>query len=217
MNKYLKESILWALLALPCVYLMMIWDKLPERVPTHFNLSGNADDWSGKTALLFFPLIGIFIYFLMLIIPKIDPKKKMEQMGDKYYTLRFILTFFLAILTIYCLYLSSGGSLKSPGVMVALIGGLFAVFGNYFQTMRPNYFIGIRTPWTLESETVWKKTHRLSGKLWITGGTLIVILALVINSNLALAITFGTIILVLVLIPVAFSYIEFRKEKKVLN
>jgi uncharacterized membrane protein len=214
LNKYLKELVLGAFIALPYVYLTTIWNQLPEQVPTHFNIEGVADDWSSKTTLLFIPgALGIGIYLLMLIIPILDPKKKIQQMGDKYYTLRFILTIFFSLLATYLLYVSNTGSLKNPNMLFALIGALFVVLGNYFQTIRPNYFIGIRTPWTLENEQIWKKTHRLGGRLWTVGGVLIAILAFFINNNQTFSIIFGVIISLMVIVPVAFSYTEFKKIK----
>jgi uncharacterized membrane protein len=218
MNKFLKESILWAFIVLPYVYLVTIWNKLPIQVPTHFNLEGNVNAWSGKTTLLFLPgALGLGIYFLMLIIPVLDPKKKIQQMGDKYYTFRFILTIFFSLLATYMLYISNSGSLKNPNMLITLIGALFAVLGNYFQTVRPNYFIGIRTPWTLENEQIWKETHRLGGRLWMAGGVLIAIVSFILRNNLVLAITFGAILSVMVIVPVVYSYTEFRKEKSLLN
>jgi uncharacterized membrane protein len=91
------------------------------------------------------------------------------------------------------------------------------MLGNYFQAVRPNYFIGIRTPWTLENEQTWKKTHRLGGRLWMAGGILIAILSLIIWNNLAIAITFGVILSVMVMVPVVYSYLEFLRLKKGLN
>ena len=218
MNKYLKESLLWALIVLPYVYLAIVWNKMPDQVPTHFNIAGNADAWSGKTSLIFLPgALGIGIYLLLLLIPVLDPKKKIRNMGDKYYTFRFMLTFFFSLFATYLLYISNSGSLKNPNLLIGLIGALFAMLGNYFQTIRPNYFIGIRTPWTLENEQTWKKTHRLGGRLWMAGGVLIVFISFIISSNNALAITFAIILSVMVIVPVVYSYIEFQKEKKMLN
>lgn len=96
--------------------------------------------------------------------------------------------------------------------MIALLGLLIAMFGNYFQTVRSNYFIGIRTPWTLQNEIVWKKTHHLAGRLWMAGGVLIIFLSFLIGNNLALAITFGIIAGFISGIPIVFSYTAFRKE-----
>ena len=214
MNKYLKETLLWAFIVLPYIYLGAIWSQLPDQVPTHFNFAGNADDWSGKTSLLFLPAaLGAGIYLLMLIIPIIDPKKKIQQMGDKYYSFRFMLTFFFSLLAIYLLYVSKAGSLTNPNMLIALIGALFALLGNYFQTVRPNYFIGIRTPWALESEQVWKKTHRLGGRLWMAGGMLIAVLSFFIVNNQTVMIVFWGLLAIMVIIPIVYSYTEFQKEK----
>jgi uncharacterized membrane protein len=217
MKKYLKEVLLLVFAAIPYVYLYSIWNSLPAKVPTHFNLEGVADDWSGKNLLLFLPCgMGIGIYLLMLIFPLIDPKKKIQQMGDKYYSLRLLLTFFLSAVGMYILYASKEGELKNPKLLMALIAALVAALGNYFQTLRPNYFIGIRTPWTLGNEEVWKKTHRLGGRLWMAGGILIIIFSFIISSKFVFAITFITLILIMVIIPVVFSYLEFKKEKNLL-
>lgn len=215
MNKYLKESVLWVLIVLPYVYLATIWNNLPVRVPTHFNLAGNPDAWSGKTTLLILPgAMCIGIYLLMLLIPVLDPKKKIQLMGEKYYNFRFMLSFFFSLLATYILYISKTGSLKNPNLLIGFIGALFAMLGNYFQTVRPNYFIGIRTPWTLENEQIWKRTHRMGGRLWMAGGALIAVFSFFIKSNSVLAITFGAILFVMVIVPVIYSYTEFLKEKK---
>jgi uncharacterized membrane protein len=216
MNKYLKESLLWAFIALPYVYLATIWNQLPEQVPTHFNIEGVADDWSSKRTLLFIPgAIGIGIYLLMLVIPTLDPKKRIQQMGDKYYSIRFILTLFVSIIATCILYTSKTGSLN-PILLFALLGGVLAMLGNYLQTVRPNYFIGIRTPWTLESEQVWKKTHRLGGQLFTAGGVLIAILSFCITKHMFFILS-GIILFLMVIVPVIFSYTEFQKEKNLIN
>jgi len=211
MNKYLKESIFWILILLPFVYLLTIWKTLPELVPTHFDLLGNPNGWSDKNGLiLLIGGMGIGTYILMLLIPKFDPKKKIEQMGDKYYSLRLLLTIFMSLLSIYILYAGNGSKIN-PNLVIALIGALYAILGNYFQTLKPNYFIGIRTPWTLENEQIWKKTHRLAGRLWIAGGLLTIIISFLINSNLVIVIFFGIITTIIVLVPLVFSYTEFQK------
>ena len=218
MNKYLKESPFWLLIILPYIYLATIWSKLPDQVPTHFNIEGVPNDWSDKTSLLFIPgALGIGIYLLMLFIPVLDPKKKIQQMGNKYYTLRLILTLFISLLSTYLLFATNAGSLKNPNLLFAFLGAFFLVMGNYFQAVRPNYFIGIRTPWTLESENIWKKTHRLGGQIWMAGGLLIVILSFIIKNNQAFAIAFGVIIFIMVIVPIVYSYTEFQKEKNILS
>lgn len=191
-----------------------LWQALPDKVPTHFNYEGVADGWSGKNFILFIPTgLGAFMYLLMLALPYIDPKKKLRDMGEKYTSLRFMFTIFFSMLSFYLLYVTKEGSMKHPNLLIAIIGILFAMLGNYFQAIRPNYFIGIRTPWTLENEEVWKKTHHLAGRLWMVSGILITILSFIISSNLTLIIVFLSMVVVMVLVPVVFSYTAFKKLK----
>ena len=218
MKTIIKNLFLLALVASPYMYLYFIWQQLPDRVPIHFNFEGVADNWSGKNFLLFLPTgLGAFIYLLMLALPYIDPKKKIQQMGEKYTSLHFALTVFFSLLSFYLLYVTKEGSVKNLSVLFAIIGAMLALLGNYFQTVRPNYFIGVRTPWTLENENVWKKTHHMAGRLWMVSGILIAILSFVISNNFALVIVFTSLIAVMALVPIVFSYIEYRKEKKAIN
>lgn len=213
MNKYFKESIHWIFIAVPFIYLATIYNSLPQEVPIHFNFKGEADDWADKTMLFLLPAgLCVFIYFLMLIVPSIDPKKKIQEMGSKFFDFRLILTIFFSILSIYLLYVTKEGSIENPNIMVSLIGLLFLMMGNYFQTVRPNYFVGIRTPWTLENEQVWKKTHRLGGRIWVAGGIMIVLLGLLINNITVMLIIFFSLLLLMVLVPVVYSYMEFKKK-----
>lgn len=214
MNKYLKQIILWAFIIMPYIYLAGIWKYLPEQVPTHFDLQGDPNDYSSKLLLWFVPAgLGLAIYLFMYLIPLLDPKKKIEQMGGKYDTFRFILTLFFSVLGSYLLYVTRIGSIKNPNILFAIIGVAFALMANYFQTVRPNYFIGFRTPWTLESEDVWRKTHRLGGRIWVPGGILISILAFLISDPKLYLVVFGVLVFVMVMVPVVYSYIEFQKEK----
>jgi len=211
MNKYFKESILWILILLPFVYLSAIWNELPVRIPTHFDLEGNPNGWSDKNGLIYlFVSLGIGIYLLMLFIPRFDPRKKIQQMGEKYYSLRVLMTLFMTLISVYILY-SGNGSKINPNLLIGLIGGFYAAFGNYLQTVKPNYFIGIRTPWTLENEHTWKQTHRLAGRMWMLGGLLIVVMSFSLNSKIVLGILFAAVTLIIVIVPAIYSYIEFKK------
>ena len=211
MNKYFKESILWILMLLPFVYLSTIWTELPARIPTHFDLGGNPNGWSDKNGLIYLlASLGIGTYLVMLLIPRFDPRKKIQQMGEKYYSLRVLMTIFMTLISVYILY-SGNGNKINPNLLIGLIGAFYAVFGNYLQTVKPNYFIGFRTPWTLENEQTWKRTHRLAGRMWMLGGLFIVITSFTLNNNVALGVIFATITLIIVIVPVIYSYMEFKK------
>ena len=211
MNKYFKESILWIIILIPFVYMSAIWNELPMVIPTHFDLSGTPNGWSDKNSLIIlFSSLGIGTYLLMLFIPKFDPKNKIQQMGEKYYSLRILMTILMSAISMYILFSGKGDKLN-PTWFIALIGAFDAVFGNYLQTVKPNYFIGIRTPWTLENEQTWRSTHRMAGRIWMVGGLLIIILSLVLTNYVTLGIIFTTITFILVIVPVIYSYIQFKK------
>lgn len=208
-----KELPIIFIVFLPFVYLAFIWNSLPEEVPIHWNASGEIDGWGAKTTLLLIPLVLPFlIYMIFLIVPAIDPKGKIKQMGNKFYHLKFFLVLFMSLLAVFILYSSKEQSMTNMSILFTLMGFFIVVLGNYFKTLRPNYFIGIRTPWTLENEAVWKETHVFGGKLWFAGGVLIIILSLLLTAKI-LTITFTTIVILLAVLPIAYSYIRFKSLK----
>lgn len=208
-----KELPLIGIVLAPFVYLAIIWNTLPERVPTHWNYKGEADHWGDKYSLIgLLFLLPVLTYALLLVIPKIDPKKKIELMGGKYYQLKFILVLFMSTLAFIILHISVNQSTSSPNLIFIPIGVLFIALGNYFKVIQPNYFIGIRTPWTLESKEVWKLTHTLAGKLWIAGGLIIVLSSLTIAKSIFIYV-FIVAIAILTLVPVIYSYIKFKELK----
>lgn len=211
MEKIKKEIPLISIALLPFIYLAYIWNRLPEKVPMHWNSSGEIDDYGNKKELLIILLLVVGLpYLILMVIPNIDPKQKLKNMGNKLYNLRFILSIFMSALAIFILY-SVQKETSNPGLILAIIGLLFAFLGNYFKTLKPNYFIGIRTPWTLENEEVWKKTHLLGGKLWFVGG-LLMALTFVLPEPFNQYI-FLSIAAIITIIPVVYSYLEFKKTK----
>jgi uncharacterized membrane protein len=208
-----KELPLIGIVLAPFVYLAIIWDTLPDKVPTHWNYKGDVDKWGDKyslIALLF--LLPVLTYVLMLVIPKIDPKKKIELMGGKYYQLKFVLVLFMSTLAFIILHIAVSQDILSPNLIFIPIGVLFVALGNYFKVIQPNYFIGIKTPWTLESKEVWKLTHTLAGKLWIAGGLIIVLTSLTIAESIFIYVFIG-ILVIITLVPVIYSYSKFKELK----
>lgn len=208
----IKKEIPYLLIALlPFAYLIYIWPSLPQRVPMHWNGSGEIDRWGDKSETLIIPiLMSAVVYIVFLMAPKIDPKRKLQNMGHKLDNFRLALTCFMSVLSIYILYCIKNIN-GDPKLLLPLLGLLFVFFGNYMKTMKPNYFIGFRTPWTLENETVWKKTHQLGGNLWFIGGILTMLTFLLHGKTQFY--TFIGITVVISIIPIIYSYIEFQKIK----
>lgn len=208
-----KELPLLLIVIIPFIYLGYIWNGLPETVPTHWNIKGEIDGWSSKNTLLLIPfLLPVLIYTIFTVVPKIDPKRKIEAMGNKFYTIKFLLTLFMSVLALFILYSSKSQSFTNPNIIILLIGLLYVILGNYMKTFKPNYFIGIRTPWTLENETTWKKTHNMAGKYWFLGGLIIIISSLILDKK-PNVILFIIITSIISMIPIIYSYLLFKRAE----
>jgi uncharacterized membrane protein len=210
-----KELFLLLITIAPIVYLFIVWNKLPEQVPIHWNFQGEIDRYGSKLYLGGLVLfINIPIYFLMLFLPKIAAKQgNLERMGKKYYRLRLILQLFMSAIVFVILLVSSGAT-QIP--IETLLGYCFIffmlLFGNYMGSIRQNHFMGIRTPWTLENEEVWKKTHHLGGRLWIGGAIIGFILLFLLPNNWALMSVIALMVIPMIL-AVIYSFVLFKKLK----
>lgn len=212
-----KEFPILGIALLPLLYLGSVWNSLPEKVPLHWNLEGEIDNWGSKYTLIglvFF--MPIFTYIMMLVVPKIDPKNRIETMGGKYDQFKFILVTFMSVLSMFIIYISKNQKLSSPSMILVLVGILFVFMGNYFKVIKPNYFIGIKTPWTLENEEVWKLTHLLAGKMWVIGGIAIVIGSLIVPEDINFYI-FMSITAVISFVPIVYSYFIYKKLKNTIK
>ncbi|GLU43451.1 SdpI family protein [Allomuricauda sp. NBRC 101325] len=209
-----KEIPIIGIVLLPFVYLAYIWNQLPQEVPLHYNMKGEIDRYGDKSELIMIPfMLPLLIYVILLVVPYIDPKKQIQKMGNKYHSLKLVLTLITSVLALFILYSTKGGSLSNPNFIFVIIGVMYLIFGNYFKTLKANYFIGIRTPWTLESEYVWKETHKLGGKVWFVGGIVAIISSLVLSVETNFKVFMG-ITVIIALIPIIYSYMLFKKQKE---
>ncbi len=208
-----KELPIWGIIVLPLIYLAFVWNQLPDKVPVHWNMNGEVDRYGAIHEIALLATLPFWFYLLLLLIPKIDPKNKLYKMGSKFQRLKFWLTLVFAIIAVMIVYSATHQSLVMPGYMGVIAGILLIILGNYFKTIQPNYFIGIRTPWTLESEIVWKATHLLAGKMWFSGGLLLVLTSLLISKNSQTYVVIS-LVTVISLIPIVYSYFKFTAIKK---
>ncbi len=205
------------IVAIPFVYLAFIWKDLPEKVPMHWNINGEIDRFGSKIELIpVLFMMPVLVYLIMLIVPKIDPKGQIKKMGNKYGQLKFLLISFMSFLALFIVYSVKKQTLANPNFIIMFIGVLYIILGNYFKTIKANYFIGIRTPWTLENEAVWKATHKLAGKLWFTGGLIIILLSLILNKQINFYV-FLIITGILTIVPVVYSYFKYKSIKNLTN
>lgn len=181
------------------------------KVPTHWNAAGQIDGYSSKTfAVLFFPLLTVAVYLLMLFLPKADPLKENYQYFEKeYYFIRLILVLFMAGMFFFTFLSAMGYRLNITYFMVPFLSLFFILVGAFMPKIKKNWFVGIRTPWTLQSDEVWIKTHKFAGKTMIVGGTM-AFFTIFLSSEIAFAF-FITIVLISALLPVLYSYLLYRK------
>lgn len=209
-----KELPLITIVLLPFIYLAYIWNQLPEKVPVHWNIKGEIDRYGEKIELIIIPiLLPLLVYITFLVIPKIDPKNNLNKMGKKLQSIKVLSTIFMSILALLIIYSAKNQSLTNPNYIVLSIGILYIILGNYFKAIKPNYFIGIKTPWTLENEIVWKETHKLGGKMWFIGGIFVVLSSLILEKQVNFTL-FLIVTGVITIIPILYSYTVFKKEKK---
>ncbi len=209
---------LFALILIVATIIIAIYfnSVLPNTVPSHFNAEGMPDGYSSKTTLV---LIGtgvpILIYFMLTFIPFIDPfRKKIEKNFSIFLLFRDLAIAFTAFIMVLTFISAQEGTFKSD-VFGLGFGLLFVLLGNYLPKLPRNFFFGIRSPWTLASDVVWYRTHRISGGLFVVGGLLIIILTLFkVKMIIALTAVLTPLVIFTAIIYPYFLYRKLQKEGK---
>ena len=212
-NASYAELVTIILVLAPLGYLGLHWNQLPATIATHYGLNGQPDGWMPKeTAALFVGGISVFLYLVLRFLPKLDPGGRLQTAN--FLKLRLVITCFFSAIMALVFYMAANqnNTEKMTGILLALAALMVAGVGNYLTTVKPNWFVGIRTPWTLQSDSVWRKTHRMGGRLMVAGGILAAILALVVPAPYTVVSVLG-VVLLSALIPVLYSYRYFRQEK----
>ncbi len=204
-----------AILAIPFFYLAYIWKDLPARVAVHYDLEGRPNGYGSPIEFFFMLLLvsslGLGLTWLFNNIHKIDPKRAANS-ASLMRKISLLITFFLSGIMTYVIYTPTAQTFASPRFVFVAVPLLLAFIGNFMNNVKPNYFVGMRTPWTLENETVWRKTHHFSSKLWFFGGLIMALMELILPLVPAIvAMVSG--ILVLTIVPAVYSYRVYKQEK----
>lgn len=194
---------------LPMIWGLIIWKQLPNQISIHFNLAGQANNFQSKPLAVFgLPLFLLLVHLFVIFVTARDPKN--QTMNKKMGKVIYWLTPIVSVSVFYLIYSKALGSTTNPSIVVsALLGLIFVMMGNYMPKLKVNHTVGIRLPWTLQSEDNWHKTHRLAGKLWVLGGLLLLLEA---GLQFAVPYVMGIVILTIVLIPILYSYQLSRKD-----
>jgi len=217
MKKFTYVDLLVLIIALvPLSYLKWVYDSLPAIVPMHYGADGKPNGFGPKSELFVLQAIltgtSIVIYLLMKFLSSIDPKKQVRSGEQTFQKLGMGIIVFFAALSIVITFATVNHTLQMNKLLLPLTGLLFVFLGNIMHSIKPNYFAGVRTPWTLEDEGNWRATHRLAGKVWVAGGIIITIAMLCLPEK-ADVFVFLPSVLVMAFIPVIYSYIYFKKHR----
>ena len=191
---------------LPILAGLVLWNRLPEQMPSHWNGEGQVDGWSSKGFSVFgMPLILLGFQWVCALGTAADPKK--ENHPNKILQLvLWIIPILSVVLHGFTYAIAMGAGLRMEVLMPILVGVVLTIIGNYLPKCKQNYTIGIKIPWTLNSEENWNRTHRFAGWLWTAGGLLTILTGFVGGF-----IWFFAIVFVMVAVPVVYSYILHRK------
>lgn len=201
------------LIAISVLAGLLLWNRLPDPMPGHWNASGDIDGYISKFwGVFLIPIISIALTGLFLIIPRIDPlKANIAQFRAAFNW--FIVVFMAYMLYVYALTLVAalGTPFNMTLMLLPAVGLLFIGVGYLMSGAKRNFFIGIRTPWTLSSDTVWDKTHKLGSRLFMLGGVVTILCAFLGESGIwiMLAAMLGASF-----VPVVYSYVLYQREIK---
>ncbi|MCL5411227.1 MAG: DUF1648 domain-containing protein [Patescibacteria group bacterium] len=191
-----------------------LYPQMPDVVPTHWNVSGNVDGYGPKVINLFLlPTIALTVLLGLIYVPKLDPFcKNYEKFAKAYQGLRAALVLFLLFIYSLVNYIGfSGQTVPMNIIMPVALALLFGYLGYLMPSFERTFFVGFRTPWTLSSDEVWRKTHQLAGRLFIIAAVWIMIGVFIFPAFglwiFLVAILFSTCI------PLVFSYFEYQKAK----
>ncbi len=208
-----NDKLTWGLLVAclaSMVATLLVYRQLPPTIATHFNAAGQPDSFNDKSFIFITALLPLVILLLMSFLPKIDPRAENYQKFSRPYTIikAVITLFFIALHAVMILY-----ALKivdnTTTIMIVTFAILFIVLGNYTPKLKHNYFIGIRTPWTLASEASWRVTHRWGGYLFTASG-IISFIGLFVAPQLAFYIVIGATLTTGIVCTII-SYVAFKR------
>jgi len=215
-NKWLQQILIILVSMLPAAYILVIWLSIPDIVPTHFNSAMEPNGYSSKSGLLaissVLAAVSVLLYFLMEYIHKIDPKRALQDKAPIFNVLGTGLALFFTAINFVAILMSINKGSVPKHSLDGLIGLLFVFLGVAMPKIKPNYFVGVRLPWTLSSDYNWRKTHELTGKLWLAGGILFTVLSLLLPVT-ATHFLVPVFIPILAGVPIVYSFILFKKEQ----
>ena len=193
-------------------FVMWAWPQLPARMVTHWNVDFQPDGWSSKAvAAGLFPGLLLVVWLGLPLLRRVDPKREnYAHWEPTFWLVLNILVLMLSGIEAAAIAYNLGWPIEMRQVMLGLVGMMFVGLGNYLPRVKPNWWVGIRTPWSLSSDVVWRETHRVGGWAMALGG-LVMIGAAFAPARIGPRLGLGAV-LVAVLVPTVYSYLRWRRE-----
>ena len=186
------------------------WTQLPAgaQVPIHWGIDGRVDGYAPKdVGLILLPLVTAGVAALLAVIPRFEPRRaNLERSGKAYGAIWIAVVTLLGAIHVLAIAVALGAELEVSRLILIGAGLLFVVIGNYLPTVRPNYLVGIRTPWTLASDLSWVRTHRVGGRLFVVEGLVLIVLGLAGAGAEVLAVAIIGAVVVELVVVFVYSY-----------
>ncbi len=209
-NNVKKLIITSVIVLLPIIFGVILWNKLPEKIPIHWNFAGEVDNYAGKGFVVFgIPPLMALVHWLCVLGMSFDPKNK-NQSKKPMDIIIWSLPCVSLLLTFIVYSEALGYSVNVEAAAFVFVGLLLFIIGNYLPKCKQNYTLGIKVVWALENEENWNATHRFAGKLWMIGSILLVVCAFV-PAPWKL-ILFLPLVFAMIIIPVVYSYVYYKKH-----
>lgn len=192
-----------------------VYRRLPDPMPTHWDIHGQVNGYGSRVVGAFLnPLIMLAIALLIPVLPKIDPRgRNYEKFGTAYLTMMNATITLMFVIHLFALASALGVNVPIGRLVPAAVALLLIVIGNLLPRVRPNWMVGIRNPWTLSSDRVWERAHRLGGYLMMGLGVLLLLAAPFAPTITTFILILGGVLVVAVGITV-YSYVVWKQEKR---
>ncbi len=207
-----SEALPLAIILISFIVGFALYVRLPEKLPSHWGISGNIDSWIDKNlGVLIFPAFTLIVYLLMIFLPLVDPlKENYLKFLKPYFWFRTATVLFLCLLYFYSLWVALGGELNIIYFMVPVLSLYIVLLGFFLPKVKRNYFVGIRTPWTIHSEEVWNETHKFGERAFVAAGILSLFSVLVPDYSFFIFISF---VILAVCATTVYSYYSFLQKE----
>ncbi len=206
---FINELIATLLVLVPIVYLGLEWSELPSTIGLHSNMNGDVDRWGSKNEIVPFAFVPLAIHIILFFISFI----KSKRLNNFFVYIKLPVLIIITVTIILLLHTIIGRVSGGGDVKYLAFGSFIIVVSPFIRGLKPNYFVGIRLPWTLNNENVWKESHIFASRLLPIVGILIILISLTIKDQ-SLNLLFLLLISLSVFVMVIFSYFIYKRNQK---